>query len=136
MNFRMTELSGAVLLAQVRKLDLIRTHLRANKKIVKAAIAGLPGLAFRTIVDAEGDLATHLVVMFPSAEVARKIAKELGSITLDASGWHVYATWSTCSSDVPSAARAVRSTARATARVRRRTSAACCREPTPCSRAP
>ena len=39
MNFRMTELSGAVLLAQVRKLDLIRTHLRANKKIVKSMIA-------------------------------------------------------------------------------------------------
>jgi len=90
MNFRMTELSGAVLLAQVRKLDLIRTHLRANKRIVKSAIAGLPGLGFRTIVDAEGDLATHLVVTFPSAEVARAIAKDLGSITLDASGWHVY----------------------------------------------
>jgi len=86
----MTELSGAVLLAQVRKLDMIRTHLRANKKIVKSMIAGLPGLGFRTMVDPEGDLATHLVVTFPSAEVAREIAKELGSITLDASGWHVY----------------------------------------------
>ena len=59
MNFRMTELSGAVLLAQVRKLDLIRDHLRANKAIVKSAIADLPGLGFRTIVDPEGDLATH-----------------------------------------------------------------------------
>ena len=44
MNFRMTELSGAVLLAQVRKLDLIRDRLRANKRIVKSAIADLPGL--------------------------------------------------------------------------------------------
>ena len=43
LNFRMTELSGAVLLAQVRKLDLIRTHLRANKRIVKSAIEDLPG---------------------------------------------------------------------------------------------
>jgi dTDP-4-amino-4,6-dideoxygalactose transaminase len=90
MNFRMTELSGAVLLAQVRKLDLIRDHLRANKAIVKSAIADLPGLGFRTIVDPEGDLATHLVVTFPSPEIAKRVADELGSITLDASGWHVY----------------------------------------------
>jgi dTDP-4-amino-4,6-dideoxygalactose transaminase len=91
MNFRMTELSGAVLLAQVRKLDMIRSHLRANKKIVKAAIEDLPGLGFRAIVDPEGDLATHLVVTFPSAEVAQAVAGELGSIPLAASGWHVYA---------------------------------------------
>ncbi|HET9758046.1 MAG TPA: aminotransferase class I/II-fold pyridoxal phosphate-dependent enzyme [Candidatus Limnocylindrales bacterium] len=90
MNFRMTELSGAVLLAQVRKLDMIRSHLRANKKIVKAAIEDLPGLGFRAIVDPEGDLATHLVVTFPSAEVAQAVAGELGSIPLAASGWHVY----------------------------------------------
>jgi dTDP-4-amino-4,6-dideoxygalactose transaminase len=90
LNFRMTELSGAVLLAQVRKLDMIRDHLRANKAIVRSAIADLPGLGFRTIVDPEGDLATHLVVTFPSAEIARRVADELGSITLAASGWHVY----------------------------------------------
>jgi dTDP-4-amino-4,6-dideoxygalactose transaminase len=90
MNFRMTELSGAVLLAQVRKLDLIRSHLRANKKIVKSMIKDLPGLGFRTMVDPEGDLATHLVVTFPSADVATTVAGELGSITLDKSGWHVY----------------------------------------------
>jgi dTDP-4-amino-4,6-dideoxygalactose transaminase len=90
LNFRMTELSGAVLLAQVRKLDMIRDHLRANKAIVKSAIADLPGLGFRTIVDPEGDLATHLVVTFPSAEIAGRVAADLGSITLAASGWHVY----------------------------------------------
>ncbi|HXS71296.1 MAG TPA: DegT/DnrJ/EryC1/StrS family aminotransferase, partial [Patescibacteria group bacterium] len=91
LNFRMTELSGAVLLAQVRKLDLIRDHLRENKAIVKSTITGLPGLGFRTIVDPEGDLATHLVVTFPTPEIAKAVADELGSITLAASGWHVYA---------------------------------------------
>lgn len=90
LNFRMTELSGAVLLAQVRKLDLIRTHLRANKRIVKSAIEDLPGIGFRTIVDPEGDLATHLVVTFPTAEIAEAVTKDLGSIPLAASGWHVY----------------------------------------------
>jgi dTDP-4-amino-4,6-dideoxygalactose transaminase len=90
MNFRMTELSGAVLLAQVRKLDAIRSHLRANKAIVKSAIADLPGLEFRELVDPDGDIATHCVVVLPSAAIAQGIAAELGSITLDKSGWHVY----------------------------------------------
>jgi 8-amino-3,8-dideoxy-alpha-D-manno-octulosonate transaminase len=91
MNFRMTELSGAVLLAQLGKLDAIRSHLRANKAIVKSALAGVRGLEFRSLVDPEGDLATHLVVMFPSSDIAHDVAAELGSITLAESGWHVYA---------------------------------------------
>jgi 8-amino-3,8-dideoxy-alpha-D-manno-octulosonate transaminase len=91
MNLRMTELSGAVLLAQLRRLETIRTHLRANKAIVKSALADLPGLGFRTMVDPEGDLATHCVVVLPTADIARDIAAEIGSITLDKSGWHVYA---------------------------------------------
>ena len=91
MNFRMTELSGAVLLAQVRKLDTIRSHLRANKAVVEDVLAELPQLRFRELADSDGDLATHLVVIFPTADVARGVADELGSITLDHSGWHVYA---------------------------------------------
>ena len=90
MNFRMTELSGAVLLAQLHRLDSIRSHLRANKAIVKSVLAGLPGIEFRTLTDPDGDLATHLVVILPSAAIAHDIAAELGSITLEASGWHVY----------------------------------------------
>ncbi len=90
MNFRMTELSGAVLLAQVRKLDLITSHLRANKEIVKSFLEELPEIGFRTLTDPAGDLATHLVVVLPSADLARQVAKDVGSITLAESGWHVY----------------------------------------------
>jgi dTDP-4-amino-4,6-dideoxygalactose transaminase len=90
MNFRMTELSGAVLLAQLRKLDLITSHLRANKAIVKGILKEVPGIGFRTLVDPEGDLAAHLVVILPNQEIAEAVAKEVGSITLGSSGWHVY----------------------------------------------
>ncbi|HVM66623.1 MAG TPA: DegT/DnrJ/EryC1/StrS family aminotransferase, partial [Acidimicrobiales bacterium] len=90
MNFRMTELSGAVLVAQLRKLDLIRTHLRANKAIVKSILGEVPEIGFRALVDPEGDLATHLVVILPTRQVAEAVAKEVGSITLGTSGWHVY----------------------------------------------
>jgi dTDP-4-amino-4,6-dideoxygalactose transaminase len=90
MNFRMTELEGAVLLAQFRKLDRIRHHLRANRDLVRSMIGDLPGLEFRELPDPEGDLATHLVVVFPTADIARAVTAELGAITLDRSGWHVY----------------------------------------------
>jgi dTDP-4-amino-4,6-dideoxygalactose transaminase len=90
MNFRMTELSGAVLVAQLRKLDFIVAHLRENKAIVKTVLAEVPELEYRHLVDPEGDLATHLVVTLPTAEIAEAVAKDVGSITLGASGWHVY----------------------------------------------
>ncbi|MEO8228710.1 MAG: DegT/DnrJ/EryC1/StrS family aminotransferase [Chloroflexota bacterium] len=90
MNFRMTELSGAVLLAQARKLDLITSHLRANKAIVKDMLEEVPMIDFRSLTDPEGDLATHLVVVLPSKEIARNVADEVGSKTLSESGWHTY----------------------------------------------
>lgn len=90
MNFRMIELSAAVLLAQVRKLDYIKTHLRANKAIVKSILGEVPEIGFRTLTDPAGDLATHLVVMLPTAEIARKVADDVGSKVLSDSGWHVY----------------------------------------------
>ena len=90
MNFRMTELSGAVLGAQVRKLDQITSHLRANKAIVKDILGEVPMIDFRTLTDPEGDLATHLVVVLPTAEMARNVVAEVGSRTLSESGWHTY----------------------------------------------
>jgi dTDP-4-amino-4,6-dideoxygalactose transaminase len=90
LNFRMTELSGAVLLAQLRKLETIRAHLKANRDAAKRIIGAVPGIDFRHAPDPDGDIATHLVVTFPTAEAAKAVAAELGSITLDTSGWHVY----------------------------------------------
>lgn len=90
LNFRMTEVEGAVLVAQLRKLDMIRARLRASRDAAQAILATVPGLAFRELPDPDGDLGTHLVVIFPTAEIAKAVTKEIGSITLDASGWHVY----------------------------------------------
>jgi dTDP-4-amino-4,6-dideoxygalactose transaminase len=91
LNFRMTELEGAVLVAQLRRVDTIRTHLRQNRDLVRSIIGDVPGLRFRTLPDPHGDLATHLVVIFPDAETCARVTGELPSISLAASGWHVYA---------------------------------------------
>lgn len=90
LNFRMTELEGAVLVAQVRKLATIREHLSTNAALVRSIIEEVPEIDFRELPDPEGDLATHLVVVFPDAGMAGAVTGELGSITLDRSGWHVY----------------------------------------------
>jgi dTDP-4-amino-4,6-dideoxygalactose transaminase len=90
LNFRMTELGGAMLLAQLAKLDRIREHLHNNRDTVWSLLASLPGLGFRELVDRDGDSATHLVLVYPDAEVAAAVSERLGSITLDHSGWYVY----------------------------------------------
>ncbi len=90
LDFRFTELQAAVLLAQLRKLPQIVERLRTNKRRYKEIIAELPGLEFRELPDPAGDCATMLTVILPSEEIARAIAKELGTkVTADA-GWHVY----------------------------------------------
>ncbi|MGZ4700195.1 MAG: DegT/DnrJ/EryC1/StrS family aminotransferase [Ilumatobacteraceae bacterium] len=90
LNFRMTELSAAVLNVQLSRLDYILSTLRANKAALRAAIETAPGTGFRRLVDPAGEIATHLVVTLPDAASAAAVAAELGTKTLAKSGWHVY----------------------------------------------
>jgi dTDP-4-amino-4,6-dideoxygalactose transaminase len=91
MNFRMNELTGAVALAQTRKLDTILETLRTNKARFKELISDVEGLEFRKLNDQKGECATLCTVIFDSSERAATTAKRLGNTTVDHSGWHVYA---------------------------------------------
>ncbi len=91
LNFRMNELTGAVALAQLRKLDAILATLREKKTKFKREIGSIPGMRFRTLPDPEGDCATLCTVIFDDAARAVRIADRLGTMTVDRSGWHVYA---------------------------------------------
>jgi dTDP-4-amino-4,6-dideoxygalactose transaminase len=90
LDFRMTELAAAVLLAQLNKLGGILAHLHANKQRFKQAISDLRGLEFREITDPQGECATLLTVFLPSEQIARQVAQELGTRVVADSGWHVY----------------------------------------------
>ena len=68
MNMRMNELSGAVAVAQGRKLD---------------------GLSFRKIND-EKECATLLTLLFDTKELADKFCAAMGTAPIAKSGWHVY----------------------------------------------
>jgi dTDP-4-amino-4,6-dideoxygalactose transaminase len=90
LDFRFTEVQAAILLAQLRKLPRMLAHLRANKKRYKSLISGIPGLKFRVLPDPEGEIATMLSVILPNAEIAEKMAKDLGTRVVSQAGWHVY----------------------------------------------
>jgi dTDP-4-amino-4,6-dideoxygalactose transaminase len=90
LDFRFTEVQAAILIAQLRKLPRMLNHLRTNKKRYKSLISGIPGLKFRVLPDPEGEIATMLSVILPTAEIAEKMAKELGTRVVSHAGWHVY----------------------------------------------
>jgi dTDP-4-amino-4,6-dideoxygalactose transaminase len=91
LDFRMTELQAAVLLAQIRKLPKILKHLRSNKNRYKELIADLPGLEFRELTDPDGECAVIITIILPTAEIAQNIAREIGAKVLSDVGWHYYA---------------------------------------------
>lgn len=54
-QYRMSELTAAVALAQLRKLDRIRDHCRALKALIAPRLARLPRIQLRPLADPEGD---------------------------------------------------------------------------------
>jgi dTDP-4-amino-4,6-dideoxygalactose transaminase len=89
-NFRINELTGAVALAQLRKIDRITARLRANKARIKELLGEMRGVRFRRLNDPQGECGTLLTLIFDSRNKARKVAGRLGTKTMDNSGWHVY----------------------------------------------
>jgi len=90
LNFKMNELTGAVALAQTRKLDWMLETLREKKAELKAQLPVIDGMGFRTINDVEGECATLLTLLFDTREQAEAVAAKLGGRTVGSSGWHIY----------------------------------------------
>jgi len=92
LNFRMNEITGAVGLAQLKKLEKIVKTLREKRSKLKSLISEAKGFKFRVLNDPDGgDAATLCTIIFDTREQAVKVSKALGSKTIDQSGWHVYA---------------------------------------------
>ncbi len=88
-NMRMNELTGAVALAQTRKLDDLLSTLRSKKALLKNMLGDLPHISFRKIND-EGECATLLTLIFDTKENAQKFCKATDGSPIANSGWHVY----------------------------------------------
>jgi dTDP-4-amino-4,6-dideoxygalactose transaminase len=91
LNLRMHELTGAVALAQVRKLDQILARLRKKKQLFKMALSVIPNLRFCVLHDADGECATTLTLLFDTQSTAEAVATAIGTKTLSRSGKHNYA---------------------------------------------
>ena len=98
-NYRISELNAAVGVAQIRKLDAILSVQRKTKRTIKSAMAGLPGISFRTLPDPEGDSATFLSFFLPDSDKARQAATLLAQSGVDgcfywyANNWHYFKQW-------------------------------------------
>ena len=99
-NYRMTELQGAVGLAQLRKLDDVVRRQRNNRDALWRAIADLPGVVARDVPSGSHETADALVFETRSKEVARDTRAALVAAGLstkilpEAVTWHFAGTWS------------------------------------------
>ena len=99
-NYRMTELQGAVGLAQLRKLNDVVRHQQKNRDAIWRAISNLPGIVARDVPAGSVETADALVFETPSASVAREIRSRLVTAGLatkilpEAVTWHFAGTWS------------------------------------------
>jgi dTDP-4-amino-4,6-dideoxygalactose transaminase len=71
-QFRMNELSGGVLVAQLRKLDAIVDGVRSAARRVYDGIQDLPGIRFRLRPDAGGELGSSVFLGFDSKQRAQR----------------------------------------------------------------
>ena len=100
-NFRMTEMQGAVGLAQLKKLDRILKTKIINRNIIFNIIKNNKHLIFRTRYDnsTKGDQNDHLIFFLKNSKIARKIKKELDKnkiatgILPIAIRWHYAGYW-------------------------------------------
>lgn len=70
-NYRMNELSGAVMVEQWKKLPAIIGNMRKQHDRIAAALASeIPGIKFRACPDPDGTIGSNLGIIFPTAGAA------------------------------------------------------------------
>jgi len=94
-NFRMNEITGAIGLVQLGRLDWIIERMRAHKAAVLDGMRGLPGVTIRRLPDPEGDTGATLMFFLPTDEQASAFSKALAAEGIRTevawnSGQHVY----------------------------------------------
>ena len=90
LNLKMNELTGAVVLAQLRKADSMIARLRHNKRRMAELILPLDGVCLVRGNYPEGECGTFLTVLFDDPLRAASVAAALGTTTMSETGWHNY----------------------------------------------
>lgn len=98
-NYRMSEYSGAIGLAQLEKVDDVITRQRDNYKRIEEGLANIEGLSLRQFADKEGQIATALFFRLPSREIAAAVSSGLAKAGVAVGGfpfsieWHFAGYW-------------------------------------------
>jgi len=99
-NFRMTEMQGAVGIAQLKKLDFIIKKQRKNHDLIWEKIKKIPGLKKRLYLKGSEITADALIIFVNSSIKAKKCRKELLKVGIstkilpEAYSWHFAGLWS------------------------------------------
>lgn len=78
-GFRLNELSGALLIAQLEKLDTILGRMRSAKKYLVAKLAKVKGIRLARVPDAEGDAGAGLLFFVKDADTCKKVVAALNA---------------------------------------------------------
>lgn len=100
-NYRMSELTGAVMLAQLGKLDSLLSSMRRNQKRIIDQIKNTKGIKVRPVNDPEGDTGICIMFYLDSKDKVQGFVEALRAEGVDAAGvynsgipdWHIYAHW-------------------------------------------
>lgn len=98
-NFRMTELQGAVGIAQLKKLDFIIKKHRKNKSDIWKLISKNKDITQRKIPFGSYETADALIIKLKNKQLALKLRKELLKLNIstkilpEAYTWHFASTW-------------------------------------------
>jgi dTDP-4-amino-4,6-dideoxygalactose transaminase len=100
-NYRMSELQGAVALAQICKTDAMLAGYRRAHRRIKEAIKPIAGLSFRRVPDESGDTCICLILFLKDAESTKKAMHAMQAEGVPAGGiydqkvrdWHIYSYW-------------------------------------------
>ncbi|WP_137929634.1 DegT/DnrJ/EryC1/StrS family aminotransferase [Mesorhizobium comanense] len=92
---RASEISGAMLNAQLDRLDGMIETMRAEKKRILAGTAHLGNLGLRPnkMNSPDYDCATQVMYLLPSADAARRFADIFPSVIASKTGRHTYTQW-------------------------------------------
>jgi 8-amino-3,8-dideoxy-alpha-D-manno-octulosonate transaminase len=94
-NYRMSELTAAVGVAQLARMDWIIDRLQRHKRRLVRELQGIRGLRLRPLADPDGETGATLIVLTPTGEQATRFARALTAEGVPASvtwtsGQHVY----------------------------------------------
>ncbi|MEA2735452.1 MAG: hypothetical protein QOE14_1903, partial [Humisphaera sp.] len=83
-QFRMTELTAAMALAQLRKVDFIKQHCRKISARIMDGIKNLSGVTPRKIPDPAGDTGFEIYLSLPTKDLAVAFSQKLEAMNVNA----------------------------------------------------